>query len=114
MATIIRLSSDEVQYILDNANRQSVSEISDWIGCTPQTVRNQMRKHGIKPLNVVKFNLSDTFAIQSMARNGFSYQEIADELQRNRQSVKRRVEYLRSKGIPISEIKAENRRAQRK
>lgn len=105
---IIRLSRDEVQYILDNANRQSVSEISDWIGCTPQTVRNQMRKHGIKPRNVIRFNAENTLAIQSMIHDGYTYQEIADRLQQDKRSIKRRVSYLRKKGIPI-EIPRVNR-----
>ena len=102
--TLIRLTSDEVQYILDNANRQSVSAISAWIGCTPETVRYQMNKHGIKPRNVIKFSMEDTFAIQSMIRNGYSYREIADELQTDVTSLKRRVWYLRSKGVTIGVV----------
>ena len=111
---IIRLSRDEVQYILDNANRQSVSEISDWIGCTPQTVRNQMRKHGIKPRNVIRYNAEQTLAIQSMIHDGYTYQEIADRLQQDKQSIKRRVWFLRSQGIPIEEPRVKRSTSQQR
>lgn len=107
---IIRLNSEEVQYILDNANRKSVSEICEWIGCTPQTVRYQMHKHGIKPGNTIKFSIEQTFAIQSMIRNGYTYQEIADKLGMTKMSVMGRVFYLRSKGVPVAKVKNAGRR----
>ena len=98
---IIRLTQEEIQYILDNANKQSMSEITSWIGCCPQTVRYHMRKAGIKPENVIRYSVSDTFTILSMIRHGYTYREIAEELGTNKISIARRVAYLRHKGIPI-------------
>ena len=49
-----------------------------------------------------------------MIHDGYTYQEIADRLQQDKQSIKRRVWFLRSQGIPIEEPRVKRSTSQQR
>lgn len=98
----VRMDKDEIQYILDNAYTKSPKEIADWIGCTEDAVRYQLKKHGIKTDRFVFWNAERLEHLIQMYESGLNAGQIADIMKVSRQSVYLEISMLRRKGHKVS------------
>ena len=102
MAAIIRLSQDEVQYILDNARSKTAKEIADWIGCTVPAVHYQLRKHGMKPLIIRKWSPERQARLRLLKAGGMAEADIARSFGTTKDAVHAQLWGMKKRGIEIS------------
>lgn len=97
----IRLSKDEIQYILDNVDKKSTREMADWIGCNVHTVCNHLQKRGIKRKIFSMWSPQRLEEMLSLRREGMSYKELAEHFNVSESAIFNQLRTMRRNGVDV-------------
>lgn len=97
----IRLSEDEIQYILDNVEKKSTREMAEWIGCHITAVWYHLKKKGKQPMQFSKWSPTDRQELLELYKQGLSHKEIAEITKVSLSAIRGQFQVMRRKGIEI-------------
>lgn len=99
--SFIRLNKDEIQYILDNVNKASLTEMSEWIGCTKEAVRYHIKKHKIKTEQFSMWSAFRKAELVELRKGGMSIKALAERYKVSQKAISGQLCLLRKNGIEI-------------
>lgn len=102
MASYVRLTEDEKQYIRDNVNRISTREMAEWIGCTHYAIRYHFRKEGIKPVQFKVWSPEKLRILRALRQDGMAIKDIAKQFNATYEAVHGQIETMKRKGVDVS------------
>lgn len=96
-----KLTENDKRYIVENANKKSVYEIADEIGCSEMSVRNHIKRQNIKLKRHKKWDSKRSGEFVEMVKQGYSAHVLADKFHMKRNSVYVRLVLLREQGLDV-------------
>ena len=98
---MIRLSESEIQYILENANKKSIKEIAEWIGCHVNVIYYQLKKNNIQTVRFIKWSPKMKDEMLSMYRMGYKPDVIGKHFNMTGQAVRNQIMIMKRHGIDV-------------
>lgn len=99
---MIRLSESEIQYILENANKKSIKEIAEWIGCHVNVIYYQLKKNNISTVQFSKWSPKMKDEMLSMYRMGYKPDVIGKHFNMSGQAVRNQIMIMKRHGIDVT------------
>lgn len=97
----VHLSKDEIQYIIDEADRQSTKEIAEWIGCSVQTVCLYKKKYNRGLFRVYRWLPDKLNEIAELRQGGATSREISKHFGCSKAVIDVQLMFMRRKGFSL-------------
>ena len=95
----LRLSQDEIDFILENANKKSTKEMAEWIGCNISAIRYHLRINGVKTEQFSHWSPEKRQEILELRKNGLTTTQISRVFNTTASAIRSQLIIMRRKGI---------------
>ena len=95
----LRLSQDEIDFILENANKKSTKEMAEWIGCNISAIRYHIRNNGVKTVQFSYWSPEKRQEILELRKNGLTIAQISRVFNTTVSAIKSQLIIMRRKGL---------------
>ena len=95
----LRLSQDEKDFILENANKKSTKEMAEWIGCNISAIRYHIRNNGVKTVQFSYWSPEKRQEILELRKNGLTIAQISRVFNTTVSAIKSQLIIMRRKGL---------------
>lgn len=95
----LRLSQDEIDFILENANKKSTREMAEWIGCNINAIRYHLRINGVKTEQFSHWSPEKRQEILELRKNGLTTTQISRVFNTTASAIRSQLIIMRRKGI---------------
>lgn len=95
------LTAEEKQYIIDNADRQTATEIAEWIGCCKQTVGYYKKKYCKGLSRAYRWKPCVLNELAELRRKGYTNTELAKRFDCSAAVIDVQLWYMRKQGVSL-------------
>ena len=95
----LRLSQDEIDFILENANKKSTREMAEWIGCNISAIRYHLRNNGVKTEQFSHWSPEKRQEILELRKNGLTTTQISRVFNTTVSAIRSQLIIMRRKGL---------------